>query len=311
MAETETRKKRPGAATLALAGAGLIAVAAVGVAIARGGENSAGGGNEAAEANAQQVPDAAETIARLQEQLRRDPDNDQGWFSLGFLLRDAQSFEAAERAFRRAVELRPDNANYTGYLAEALVLRSGGNPPPEAERLFRRALQLQPGHAQARYYLATLRDLRGDHGGAVDDLVALLRSAPPNAPWAPQVRGAAQRIAQQNGIDLAGRLPEPPRSPATAAIPGPSREQMEAARAIPPSQQNEMARGMVERLANRLRQNPRDEGRWIMLMRSRMMLNEPPAAAEALRSALAAFPSDQQAQERLRAAARELGVPGA
>jgi hypothetical protein len=45
-------------------------------------------------------------------------------------------------------------------------------------------------------------------------------------------------------------------------------------------------------------------------MRSRMVLNEPEAAAEALRSALAAFAGDAATQQRLRTAAQELGVPG-
>ncbi|HEY0012836.1 MAG TPA: tetratricopeptide repeat protein [Allosphingosinicella sp.] len=302
---------RPGAATLALAAAGLIALVAVGTAIVR----SSGGGesaNEAAPSNAQQPASVEETIAGLQQRLRQDPDNDEGWFSLGFLLRETGDAAGAERAFRRAMELRPEKADYLGYLAESLVLTSRGNPPPEAERLFRRALEIEPGHPQARYYLATMRDMRGDHRGAVDDLLALLRTAPAAAPWVPQVREAAERIAAANGIALAGRLPAAPApSTATAGIPGPTREQLEAARAIPPSRQNEMARGMVDRLAARLGTNPRDADGWIMLMRSRMMLGEPQRAAEALRTGVAAFNGDAAAQQRLRGAARELGVPGA
>jgi cytochrome c-type biogenesis protein CcmH len=284
---------------------------AVGTAIVR---SSGGGGesaNETAASNAQQPASIEETIAQVQQRLRADPDNDEGWFSLGFLLRQSGDVAGAERAFRRAMELRPDNADYVGYLAESLVLASQGNPPPEAERLFRRALEIEPGHPQARYYLATMRDISGDHRGAVDELVALLRTAPADAPWAPQVREAAERIAQMNDIDLAGRLPAAPApSTATAGIPGPTREQLEAARGIPPSRQNEMGRGMVERLAARLAANPRDADRWIMMMRSRMMLNEPQRAAEALRTGTAAFEGDAATQARLRSAARELGVPG-
>ena len=46
-------------------------------------------------------------------------------------------------------------------------------------------------------------------------------------------------------------------------------------------------------------------------MRSRMVLNEPDAAREALRSGLAAFQDDAATQQRLRTAAGELGVPAA
>jgi cytochrome c-type biogenesis protein CcmH len=143
-------------------------------------------------------------------------------------------------------------------------------------------------------------------------LLALLREAPPGAPWEPQVRQAVVAIAAERRIDISGRLP-PPRqaaaSAATAAIPGPSREQLEAAKGIPPSQQDAMVRGMVDRLANRLRQNPRDADGWIRLMRSRMVLNDSDAARDALRSGLAAFRDDTATQQRLRTAASELGVP--
>ena len=140
----------------------------------------------------------------------------------------------------------------------------------------------------------------------------LLREAPPGAPWEAQVREAVSAIAQENRIDLAGRLPTPAANgTATAAIPGPTREQMESARAIPPGQQDAMVQAMVDRLANRLRQNPRDAEGWIRLMRSRMVLNDPAAAREALRSGLAAFAGDQAIQQRLREAGSELGVPAA
>lgn len=298
-------------ATLALGASALIALGAVGVAVLRGGDDSAAQADSAgaADGNVAQEPDAEAMIAQVRERLRQDPDNDAGWFNLGVLLRGTGRFPEAAQAFRRAMELRPRNADYVAYLGEALLLQSDGNPPPEAERLFRRALELDRTSPQARFYLATIRDLHGDHRGAIHDLIALLREAPAGAPWETQVRQAATAIARQNGIDIAGRLPTPARgSPATAAIPGPTREQMEAARSIPPGQQDAMVKAMVDRLANRLRQNPRNAEGWIQLMRSRMVLNEPRAAAEALRSALAAFEGDAAAQARLRAAAAELGV---
>lgn len=309
MADTNSRRT----GTIVLAAAGLIALAAVGIALFRSGEG--GEAPAAAAGNGQQAASVETMIPDLVQRLRADPDNDQGWFDLGLLYREAGRFGEAEQAFRRAAELRPRNADYAAYRGEALVLLARGDPPAEAEALFRRALELQPGNPQALYYLATLRDFRGDHRGALDALIALLRDAPAGAPWQAQVRAAAEAIAERNRIDIAGRLPPPPPPPrapdsvAAAGIPGPSREQLEAARAIPPGQQNEMARGMVERLAARLRASPRDEEGWIRLMRSRMVLNEPQAAAASLRSALAAFEGDAAAQQRLRAAAAGLGVP--
>lgn len=310
MSEPTPPKRRISSATVALGAAGLLAAAAVGIALFRSGDPAevAAGNNMAA---AQPAPSMAELIARLGGEANRDPDNDEKWYLLGLAYRDNGDFAGAERAFRRAAQLRPRNADYAAYLGEVLLLRGGDTPPPEAEQLFRRALELEAGNPQARYYLATLKDLRGDHRAAVDELLALLREAPADAPWEAQVRSAVTSIAQRNNIDISSRLPPPrPSAPAaTAAIPGPSREQMEAARGIPPSQQDAMVRGMVDRLAGRLRQNPRDADGWIRLIRSRMVLNDPDAAREALRSGLAAFEDDSATQRRLRSAAAELGVP--
>jgi cytochrome c-type biogenesis protein CcmH len=315
MADTSTAPRRPGPATIALAAAGLLAVSAIGIALYRssgGGEDETGNVSANAMAPQQQAGNMDAMAAALRERLRQEPDNDRGWFMLGMSYRESGRFAEAEQAFRRASELAPRNANYLAYRAEILLANGHDNPPTEAAALFRRALAIEPGNPQARYYLATIKDMGGDHRGAIDDLVALVREAPADAPWLEQVRGAAVAIARDNHIDISGRLPlprAPQGSTAGAAIPGPTPEQLQAARSIPPSEQDQMARTMVDGLAARLRQNPRDADGWIRLMRSRTVLGDANAAGEALRSGLAAFQGDAATQGRLRAAARDLNIP--
>jgi cytochrome c-type biogenesis protein CcmH len=314
--------RRPAPATIALVLAALVAAAALSYSLffRRGEAVAAGNAAAAASAGPAAPQDAArveEMMARLMQRVRENPDDPEGWFLLGMAYRSMVRFPDAIQAFRRAMELQPRNADYTAYLAEMLLIgatRANQPPPPESEQLFRRALVLQPGNPQARFYLATIRNERGDHRGAVDDLLALLRDAPAGEVWPEQVRSALIAIAQRNNIDLAGRLPAapaaPPPSTATAAIPGPTPEQLRAASGMTPSQQDSAGRAMVDRLAARLRANPRDANRWIMLMRSRMVLQDRDGAAQALRSALGAFANDAATQAHLRQAARELGVPG-
>ena len=78
-----------------------------------------------------------------------------------------ERFAEAATAFRRAMELQPDNSNYNNYLGEALVFTATRGPQPltEAERYFRRALELEPGNALSRFYIATIQNERGDHPG--------------------------------------------------------------------------------------------------------------------------------------------------
>ncbi len=307
MAETTPQKRRVSPATIALALAALIALAAIIYAATRRGDDSAST-NTATAPTA--PPNPAQSIESMQQMLAQDPDNHRGWYLLGLALQQTGRFDEARQAYQRAMQLEPNNPDYLSSLAEMILVLGGENADREAEALFRRALEFRRDHPAPRYYLAVLKDQKGQHREAVDELIALLRDAPAGAQWVTQVRDAAEKIARANNIDIAGRLPvAPPPSPATAAIPGPTREQMEAARGIPPSQQQDMVKGMVDRLDARLRQNPRDERGWMMLMRSRMVQGEQPAAAAALRSALEAFADDAAAQQRLRSAAAELGIP--
>ncbi len=303
--------RRLSPATIALIAAALIATFALGMAFKSWLEGRGDMAPDSAAANTSDGGSMEQVVAGLREALRREPDNDQGWFRLGLAYRETEQFADAAQAFRRAVELAPRNPDYHAYLGETLLLMSGNAPPPEAASEFRKAIELQPGNPQARYYLATLKDHGGDHRGALDDLIALLREAPAGAAWAPQVRQAAVEIAGRAHIDISARLPPTPQAvTATAAIPGPTPEQMQSASAIPPSQQDQMVQAMVARLAARLAQNPHDEAGWVQLMRSRMVLHDQAAATGALRAALAAFATDAAAQARLRDAAGQLGVPG-
>ena len=315
MAEPSKPPRRVTPATIALAVAAILTVAAIGIRVFGSSERveAADTNGSSENAMAAQGPGTMEAaVASLRERLRQDPDNHEAWHMLGLAHRDLGQFTEAEQAFRRAMELAPQNADYVASTAEMMFLRGGRTVPPEAERLMRRVLELQPGNPQARYYLATLKDIRGDHRGAIDELIAILREAPADAPWEPQVRNAATRIAEMNRIDLGNRLPparQAPQSVATGAIPGPTREQMQAASSIPPSQQDAMSREMVARGRRRRPPQPRGAARGLFLMRSAVVRHQRRAASAALRSGLAAFQGDTAAQQRLRTAAQELGIP--
>ena len=223
----------------------------------------------------------------------------------------AQNGDAAEsaRAYRKATEIEPDNGENWSSLGEALQTPSQ-QVVAEAAEAFARAIKLNPADPRARYYLAVQKDLGGDHRGAVDDWIALLRDTPPGAPWEADLRRNIDQVAARNKIDLAGRLPQPgTTATATAGIPGPSQEQLAAASSIPPGQQDAMVQAMVQRLADRLKANPKDADGWIRMMRSRMVLNQPEQAKAALNAGTTALAGDAAAQGRLKSAAAELGVP--
>ena len=312
MTEPSTAARRPSMSTVILGAAAVIAAASAGVALWRsqGGESEVASphGNVAAGEAAGSVE---AQIAKVEARLRQDPDNPADWRLLGWSYFETGDLMRSAAAYRRAAEVEPNNAENWSSLGEALQTASA-EVSPEAASAFERALKLDPKDPRARYFSAVQKDLRGEHAAAVDDWIALLKDTPAGAPWENDLRRTIEQVAGKAKIDIAGRMPAPSGgSVATAAIPGPTAQQMAAASSIPPSQQSEMVKGMVDRLAARLKQNPKDADGWIRLMRARMVLGETDGATAALKSARAAFQGDTAVQGQLAKAASELGVPGA
>lgn len=302
--------RRPSTATLVLGAAAILAVASGGVALYRsaGGDVAASGPHGSA-VPSEPVGDVDSMIAKLEARLKQDSNDAEGWRMLGWSHFETGDFAKAAVAYRRAAELEPDKAENWSSLGEAIQV-ANQKPSPEARMAFQRALGLDPQDARARYFLAVQKDLSGDHNGAINDWLALLRDTPPGAPWEADLRRTIQQTADKEEIDISGRMPAPSGgSVATAAIPGPTPQDLAAASSLPPSQQSEMVRGMVDGLAARLAANPKDSTGWIRLMRARMVLGETDGATAALKSGLAAFNGDSATQGQIRRAAEELGVP--
>jgi cytochrome c-type biogenesis protein CcmH len=69
-----------------------------------------------------------------------------------------------------------------------------------------------------------------------------------------------------------------------------------------------MVTNMVEGLANRLAVSPRDPDGWIMLMRSRMAMNDAEKARAALEKAKSVFADEPETQQRIVQAAQAMGI---
>lgn len=295
--------------SLAVIAAALIAAAAVAVAVTR----SSDGETATPEVHGSAIPDqpvgsVEEKIKQLEIKLMRKPNDPAGWRMLGWSHFETGDLMRSAAAYRRAAEIEPENAENWSSLGEALQTAST-DVSPEAAAAFERALKLDRTDPRARYFQAVQKDLQGQHEPAVADWIALLRDTPPGAPWEADLRRTILQVAEKHEIDVSSRMPEGPQATAaTAAIPGPTPEQLAAASSIPPKQQSEMVKGMVDRLANRLKRDPKDADGWMRLMRARMVLGDTEAAREAHQSALAAFRQDSSTKAKLDRAARELGV---
>ena len=258
--------------------------------------------------------DVSSMIAMLETRMKETPGNAEGWRMLGWsYLQVGRNAEAAT-AYGRAAALEPRNAEYLSAQGEATVLASSGQVTPAAEAAFRKALAADPADPRARYYLAIAKDQTGDHKGAMADWIAMLKDAPPDAPWAAEVRAFVEKVAQQRGEDLTGRLPPAPASAQVIAeaapARGPNADQVAAAGQMTDAGRQQMIQGMVGRLAERLKSNPRDRAGWEQLMRARMVLGQTGEAQAAYRDGSRAFAGAPAEQAALRQAATTLGIPG-
>lgn len=305
----KTADSRNGA--IALGVAILLAGGAIGYKLLNGEE-------EPAEASG--VTAAAPSIAELRARAEARPDDPLAWQELGLAHFERGEFAEAAGAYERAVAIDGEEAVLWSTLGEARVMASERDPMPQAAlEAFRKALALDPADPRARYFLAVEKDLNEDHEGAIADWLALLEDTPPGAGWERDLVRTIEQVGKIHDIDVESRIAAaiedrdsamgpaigPAMDRAASGLPGPSSEQIAAAGSIPPSEQRDMALGMVERLEQRLRDDPSNLDGWVMLMRSRMTLGDPAAARAARDAAIAANPG---AAQQLRAQASALGV---
>jgi cytochrome c-type biogenesis protein CcmH len=269
------------------------------------------------------------SIEELEQRAKDNPEDVATLQELGFARFERGEFADSVTQYEKAVSLDESNAVLWSSLGEARVMASEREPlPANALEAFERALALDPDDPRARYFLAVSKDLSGDHQGAIGDWLALLEDTPPGAPWESDLTRTIEQVGKTRSIDTDAGLAKAQearaakfafaddRAPASgmegvppltagAAIPGPTDEQIAAARTMAPSDQRQMAESMVARLEGRLASEPNDIDGWVMLMRSRMALEQSDLAVKALSDAKAANPSEAS---RLDAEAEVLGV---
>lgn len=137
-----------------------------------------------------EAPQRAAVAARI---VRHQPNDHQALTLLGAARFEAGDPIGAASAFRRAVTLRPDDAQSWSRLGESLTRANGGAVGADAEAAFAQAVRRDPGQLGARYFLGEAALARGEP--------AMVR-----AMWGPLI--AALDPADPRRADLQRRMPE-------------------------------------------------------------------------------------------------------
>ena len=111
--------------------------------------------------------DVAQMTARLEQHVEQNPNDAEGWAMLGRARWALQQFDASAQAWRRAAELRPNDADILTNYAEALALGAQGSLEGEPGRLLERALKADPTHPKALALSGSAAFARNDYSAAI------------------------------------------------------------------------------------------------------------------------------------------------
>jgi cytochrome c-type biogenesis protein CcmH len=229
-------------------------------------------------------------IARVEQQLEKDPSDLEGWKLLVPNYLNIGRYGDAANAMGKIAALQGPSPELYANMAEALVFENNGLVTPRSIALVDGALKLDGKHPKALYYHGLALAQEGKSEDAKATFKTLLALAPPDAPW----RGNVEK-------QLAKLEPN-------AAAPKLSPEQMQNATSMTPEDRMAMIRSMVDGLDEKLKANPDDVEGWLRLIRARVVLNEPENAAMAFETARNRFAAKPDTLKLIDALASELNL---
>jgi cytochrome c-type biogenesis protein CcmH len=260
----------------------------------------------------------SELLERLKARLKRQPDNIQGWLLLARTSMRLEQYDQAVAAYRKAIALGNNNPDIAVNYAEALSAASGAVVTDEAYKIFTDAVARNPRDAKSRYYLGLAHAQKGEIKKALQAWVDLRAISAPDAPWRSMIDGQIARAVKELGVDPARVKPSaeiqklvaetkpqktissPPQSTpqstpqsspeSVAPMRGPTAEDIRAAGEMTAQERAAFIRSMVQRLADRLKENPNDRMGWLRLARAYDVLGEKEKADEARAKAKALKP---------------------
>jgi len=254
----------------------------------------------------------AELIARLARALESRPDDLRGWSLYANSLATTGRYNEAIGAFQRVVRLAPKDAALRARYAETVVFAADGKVVPIARVILKEALTLDPKEPRARYYQSLADYQDGKTEDAIRKWLALEAETPPGAEWRRTLGARISDFAREAGISSermaalarkaqankgASTAKTSPPLPAQAPGPAPGNptaEQMQAAQQMSSGDRQAMIRGMVEGLAEKMKDDPNNLEGWLRLARSYSVLGETEKSYDAFERAVALKPGDAE-----------------
>ena len=258
-----------------------------------------------------------ELVAKVEEQLRKTPEDGRGWDALAPVYLRLGRYTEAAQAFAQAMRLQGETQRRLSGFAEAAVRANNGIVVEPARKAYTRLLSLEPGNSEAQFWLAVADEQDGKTEAARDAFQKMLSGAPEDAPWKPiVVERLAALDAALGGVGAEGApqtsenaaLPVGPSRDAEKPVPGPTPEDVAASAELSAEERQGFINSMVERLAQRLEDNPEDFDGWLRLVRAYAVLGRKDDATAAVSKARQSAAQDSDKLVRLEKLVVEFGL---
>jgi cytochrome c-type biogenesis protein CcmH len=159
-------------------------------------------------------------VAKLAERMEKQPPGNvadlEGWVMLGRSYAVMQRYPEASRAFARALQLAPGDAQILVDQADVLAMQQGGNLLGEPQRLIEQALQNDPSNLKALALAGTAAFDRKDYAAAIGYWGRARAGAPQDSEFA---RSLDQSIADARSAAGGSLAAAGPAASAMAAAP--------------------------------------------------------------------------------------------
>ncbi len=249
----------------------------------------------------------AELARSLEERLLENPDDGRGWVLLGQTYATIGDPRKAAAAFQKAVPLSNRHPEVLADWAEARLMARSGEFTTEIFADFIEAREKDPTLPKPWFYIGLDKAMGDDLEGAAQIWTDLLAIVSENALFSDAVREQIARAAEQGGFDAADLKPsetaknialgmktsllENSSASSSLAAPGPTQEQMKAAGEMSAEDRMAFIQSMVNRLAEKLEENPNDRTGWERLIRAYEVLGDT-EKAQAAKARLEALPAN-------------------
>ena len=250
-----------------------------------------------------------ELVASAERKLAARPDDLEGWKKLAPVYARMRRTEDAIVAYRNILRLEGESVASLSDLGELLVIRDAGVVNKEAQELFQRANLLDAKAPKARFFLAIALGQNGAEDEAIKKWQSLVADSAEGAPWVPfakeQIAALKKRMSPNS---QSGKEENAEPSNGDKPMAGPSQDDVANAAELSEQDRQQMIEGMVANLADRLNREGGSADEWVRLIRAELVLNRPDMASKTVTRALDALQSDVDGLEKIKAAARSLGV---